>query len=152
STLKKRFKRCVIGFSDHSEGYEAACAAVALGAKIIEKHFTLDKHMWGPDHKASFNPGEFARLVKAVRNTELSLGSSVIRVLDSEARQKYSMQKSIFARRDIPKGKKILLEDLIFLRPAGGISPLDYKLIVGKKNKLSIKSGTRFDWGFLSLK
>jgi len=140
-TLKDKFKDCMIGFSDHSEGFEVACAAVVLGAKIIEKHFTLDKKMWGPDHKASLDVIEFKAVVKAIRNVERARGSRDIRVLESEKSQKKTMQKSIYSRNFIPKGKKILLDDLMFLRPSGGISPAEYKKIIGKTCKVDIKKG-----------
>lgn len=149
-TLKNNFKDCVIGFSDHSKSYEVACAAVALGAKIIEKHFTLDRGMWGPDHKASLDPASFRAYICAVRNVEKAMGSRDIRVLPSEIMQKKTMQKSIYSRRLIPLGKKISMDDLIFLRPSGGIPPSDYKKIINRKARVDIAEGARLKNIYLS--
>lgn len=141
-TLMKDFPKPVIGFSDHTMGTDVACAAVALGAKIIEKHFTLDRTLWGPDQKASLDPKGFAALVAAVRNVEESLGSAELTVVPTENIQVRTMQKSIFARRDLEKGARLTLGDLMFLRPSGGIPPSDYKRLVGKECRERIRAGT----------
>jgi N,N'-diacetyllegionaminate synthase len=142
-TLKKKFSGCVIGFSDHTKGYEVSCAAAAIGAKIIEKHFTLDKNMWGPDHRASVNVKELHLFVSAIRNVEKSFGSKAVNILPSEKSQKETMEKSIYSRRDISKGKVVSMDDLMFLRPSGGMPPSDYKEIIKKKCKVDIKAGEK---------
>ncbi|MFQ5713604.1 MAG: N-acetylneuraminate synthase family protein [Candidatus Scalinduaceae bacterium] len=141
-TLKSKFPDCVVGFSDHTEGIEAACAAVALGACIIEKHFTTCKTLWGPDHKASMVPEEFSILVSAIRKVEEIMGDNKISTISAEESQKSTMQKSIYAKEDIPAGKIMKIDNLSFLRPASGIPAKKYKTIVGKKNKEFIPQHT----------
>ncbi|MEG1049069.1 MAG: N-acetylneuraminate synthase, partial [Oscillospiraceae bacterium] len=113
-----------IGYSDHTLGLAAPLAAVSLGATIIEKHFTLDKDMEGPDHAASMNPQELCQLVKAIRETELVLGSGIKTVSQSEAKNKAVARKSIVAKVAIKKGETLTACNLTVKRPGTGISPM----------------------------
>lgn len=119
------------GYSDHTLGIEVPTAAVALGASCIEKHFTLDKTMEGPDHKASLDPDELKAMVKAIRNIELALGSSVKKPSPSESKNKEIARKSIVAKTTIKKGEILTENNLAIKRPAHGISPMRWDEIVG---------------------
>lgn len=109
-----------VGYSDHTEGITCAIAATALGAVLLEKHFTLDTHLPGPDHKASLNPAQFREMVKAIRDTEQALGSGQKRPGEEENLNKTFVRKSIFTRRQILKGEIFQEADLICLRPLKG--------------------------------
>ena len=123
-----------IGYSDHTLGIEVPIAAVTLGAKIIEKHFTLDRFLLGPDHVASLEPDELILMVKAIRNTELALsGDGIKKPSDSEIKNITIARKSIHLNKDLPNGHVLTPEDLIALRPGDGISPMQWNIIVGKK-------------------
>lgn len=122
-----------VGFSDHTEGIAAAVAAVALGAKVIEKHVTVDKSLPGPDQHASMEPGEFAFMVKTIREVEQSLGSDQKSVSTSEKMNIPIARRGMYASRDIPAGKVLTSEDLIALRPQAIISPMDYDLVINSK-------------------
>lgn len=131
-TFKKTFG-CGVGFSDHTIGNECAIAATALGATVIEKHFTLDKFLPGPDHVASASPMEFAALVKAVRLVEQAVGDGVKTIAKSERDMRNVSRKSIVAARDLPAGHHLQIEDIHFQRPGSGISPMKYPDIIGRK-------------------
>lgn len=135
-----------IGFSDHTLGTEASLAAVSLGANIIEKHFTLDKKMDGPDQKLSLDPLEFFNLTKKIRQIEKSIGTPRLNPLKSEKPFQKNMRKSISALIDIPKGTIIKNSMLTFVRPARGISPILINEIIGRKTKNLIKKGTIIEW------
>ena len=122
-----------MGYSDHTPGWEAAVAAVALGACVIEKHFTLDKTLEGPDHKASLEPDELAALVRAVRNTELALGDGRKHVTPSEAKNKSVARKSIVAKRRIAAGEVFTEENITTKRPGDGVSPMRWHEVLGTK-------------------
>lgn len=123
-----------VGYSDHTLGIEISIAAVALGAKIIEKHFTLDRTLPGPDHLASLEPDELKEMVKAIRNIELAIsGSGIKEPSESEVKNISIARKSIHLNFDLQKGHIIKDEDLIALRPGDGISPMKWNSIVGKK-------------------
>ncbi len=124
-----------IGYSDHTLGLEAPLAAVSLGATVIEKHFTLDKTMEGPDHGASMNPQELCELVKAIRNTEKVLGSGIKTVTASEAKNKDVARKSIVAKVEIKKGEIFTEKNLTVKRPGNGISPMKWYDVLGKTAK-----------------
>lgn len=124
-----------VGYSDHTAGIEADIAAAALGAVVIEKHFTLDKALPGPDHKASLSPEELTAMVAAVRKTELALGDGRKHVTESEAKNKPIARKSILAKRDIKKGETFTPENLTVKRPADGISPMRWYDVLGKTAK-----------------
>ncbi len=119
------------GYSDHTLGIEVDIAAVALGASCIEKHFTLDKTMEGPDHKASLEPDELKAMVKGIRNIELALGSSVKKPSPSETPNMQIARKSIVASCDIKKGDILSEDNLSIKRPANGISPMRWDEVVG---------------------
>lgn len=145
-TYKKEFPNVILGFSDHSIGIEASLAAVGKGAKVVEKHFTLDKKMEGPDHKASMNPTELAKWVESVRIVELALGSSEKLPAKSELEISKIAKKSIVAKRDLKKGDILKKEDLAIKRPGYGISPKEYYNMIGKIVKNEIFSDTIIKW------
>lgn len=131
-TLKEEFE-VNIGYSDHTLGIEVPIAAVALGAKVIEKHFTLDKNMDGPDHKASLDPMELKQMVKSIRNIEKAIsGSGIKEPSDSELKNIQIARKSIHINKSLEKGQIITKEDLIMMRPGDGISPMKIQLVIGK--------------------
>ncbi len=121
-----------VGYSDHTMGIEVAVAAVALGAKIIEKHLTLDKNMPGPDHKASLEPSEFESMVKAIRNIEKALGDGVKAPAPSEISNVEIARKSIVASESIAQGDKFTPANLTTKRPGSGISPMKWDQIIGR--------------------
>lgn len=131
-TIESAFK-VKVGYSDHTNGIEISIAAVALGASIIEKHFTLDKNMIGPDHKSSLNPVELEQMVKSIRNIELALGAGIKKPSKSELKNKDVVRKSIVADRSIKKGDIILESDITVKRPANGISPMRWNEVIGSK-------------------
>lgn len=122
-----------VGYSDHTKGIEVPVAAVALGATIIEKHFTLDNNMEGPDHKASLAPDELAKMVESIRNIEKSLGSGIKKPSKSEEKNKIIARKSIVAKTDIRVGEVLSEDNITVKRPGNGISPMDWYSIIGTK-------------------
>ena len=125
-----------IGYSDHTLGIEVPIAAVALGATVIEKHFTLDKTLPGPDHKASLEPEELKAMVSAIRNIEKAIGGSGLKeVSKSEAKNKPIARKSIVATKAIKKGDLFSVENLTIKRPGTGISPMQWDEVIGKTAK-----------------
>ncbi len=135
-----------VGYSDHTLGIEVAIAAVALGATVIEKHFTLDKKMKGPDHKASLEPRELFDLVKAIRNIEGAMGGSIKAPTDSELKNVISVRKSIHLKRDIKKGEVLSENQLIMKRPGNGISPMDLDKVLNKKFKKNLSADYQLKW------
>ena len=147
-TLKYAFN-LPMGFSDHTLGITASIAAVALGACVIEKHFTLDKNLPGPDHKASLEPNELKELVKAIRDVEKSLGDGLKRPTKTEEEIKRVARRSIVAKVDIQKGT-IITEDMLDLkRPGTGIVPKYMEMIIGKRAKVDIKKEDLITWGVI---
>jgi N,N'-diacetyllegionaminate synthase len=122
-----------VGYSDHTLGIEVAIAAVTLGATIIEKHFTLDRKLSGPDHQASLEPAELAAMVTAIRNIEVALGDGIKRLTPSEAKNKPIARKSLVASRAIKAGEIFTAENLTAKRPGNGISPMCWDEIIGKQ-------------------
>lgn len=122
-----------VGYSDHTVGIEIPIAAAALGAKVIEKHFTLDRTMAGPDHKASLEPRELKAMVDAVRNIEAALGDGQKRVSQSEAANRALVRKSITAAVDIKKGEPFTENNLTTKRPGTGISPMLWESVLGQR-------------------
>ncbi len=120
-----------VGYSDHTEGIEVPIAAVALGAEVIEKHFTIDKTMVGPDHKASLSPDELKQMVKAIRNIENALGSAEKYVSESELKNVSIARKSIVAAVNIKKGDLLTDKNITVKRPGGGLSPMLWNEVVG---------------------
>lgn len=131
-TLKEAFK-LEVGYSDHTEGIVASLGAVALGAVVIEKHFTLDKTMEGPDHRASLEFEELKALCKGIRELEKALGSGIKKASKSEAKNKIIARKSLVAKREIQKGEKFSIENLTTKRPGSGISAMRYEEYLGKR-------------------
>lgn len=129
-TLKQNFG-LEVGYSDHTQGIEVPIMAVAMGAKIIEKHFTLDKNMEGPDHKASLEPDELKAMVMAIRNVEKAFGNGVKEPQEAEKKNIDIARKSIVARCDIKKGETFTEENLTTKRPGNGISPMRWDEIIG---------------------
>ena len=132
--IKKRFNVSV-GYSDHTLGLEVPIAAAALGAKIIEKHFTLNKKFVGPDHKASLNIGELSRMITSIRIVEKALGNGQKIVTNSEKKNIIAVRKSIVASRNIKKGEIFSEDNLKVKRPATGTSPMYWEEIIGTKSK-----------------
>ncbi len=124
-----------VGYSDHTNGIEIPIAAAALGASIIEKHFTLDKNMPGPDHKASLEPEELKNMVNAIRNIEKALGDGIKRPSKSELKNINIARKSIIASKNIKKGEILTEQNITIKRPGNGISPMKYYDILGKTAK-----------------
>lgn len=140
-TLKNAFPGIAVGYSDHTLGIEVPVAAVALGATVIEKHFTLDKEMIGPDHKASLEPLELKDMVDAIRNIEVALGDGWKEPTSNERKNLKLVRKSIVADKDIPQGT-IITEDLLSVRrPGNGLAPSRWKEVIGTKALKDYKAG-----------
>lgn len=133
-TLKEKFG-CPVGYSDHTKGIEVSVAAVAMGAEVIEKHFTLDRNMPGPDHKASLEPDELKELVNAIRNVEKALGDGNKKPTESELQNRNVARKSIVALKAIKKSELLSEENLTTKRPGNGISPMRWNEIIGTSAK-----------------
>ena len=131
NTIKNEFN-VPIGYSDHTKGIEIPIAAVAMGATVIEKHFTLDKNMDGPDHKASLEPDELKAMVSAIRNIEIALGTGEKKPAASEKKNMLVARKSIIAKHNIKKGEVLSEESLTVKRPGNGISPMRWFEVIGK--------------------
>ena len=131
-TLKNHFGLNV-GYSDHTQGIEIPVAAVALGATVIEKHFTLSRDLEGPDHKASLEPNELKQMVQYIRNIEKALGNGVKIPSENEKKNIAIVRKSIVAARNIVRGEKFTEDNITTKRPATGISPMQWEDIIGKE-------------------
>ncbi len=131
-TLASEFG-CDSGYSDHTEGIEIPIAAVAMGAKVIEKHFTLDKNMEGPDHKASLEPDELSAMVKGIRKVEKALGNGIKAPSPAEEKNRAVARKSIVAAKDIKAGDVLNEDNLTVKRPGNGISPMEWNNVIGTK-------------------
>lgn len=147
-TLKNTFE-VPIGYSDHSIGVHSAIIAISKGAKIIERHFTLDKSFIGPDHAASSSPEEFKFYVQQIRKTELMLGSKEKKIQQEEKEMKKISRKSLFTSRDLLAGQKITSKDIVSRRPGNGIYPIHIPEILGKKLKVNIKANKKLSWSHL---
>ena len=131
-TLKEKFG-CDVGYSDHTKGIEVPIAAAALGATVLEKHFTLDRNMEGPDHKASLEPDELRDMVLAVRNIEVALGDGTKQPTEAELKNRLVARKSIIASRAIKEGEVLSEDNLTTKRPGSGISPMKWNEVIGRK-------------------
>ncbi len=138
-TLKNELNK-EVGYSDHTLGIEVPIAAVALGARVIEKHFTLDKNMTGPDHKASLEPGELKKMIQSIRNIELAMGSGTKIPSKSELKNKSIARKSIVVAVDVKEGELFTENNITCKRPGNGISPMEWDKIIGTKAKRDFKS------------
>ncbi|GAB4284949.1 MAG: N-acetylneuraminate synthase [Marinilabiliales bacterium] len=143
-TIRDKFN-IKVGYSDHTLGIEVPIAAVALGACVIEKHFTLDRNMIGPDHKASLEPDELTNMVKAIRNIEIALGNGEKKPSKSELKNIAIARKSIHAKTNIKKGEIFTENNIIAKRPGDGISPMLWNQIIGKKAKKDFKSDEKIE-------
>jgi pseudaminic acid synthase len=143
----KRFK-LPVGLSDHSMGWEVPVAAVALGAKVIEKHFILDRKLGGPDAPFSMEPEEFSQMVKAIRNIEKALGE-VSYKLSNKVKKNKQFARSLFVVKDIKKGEILTEDNVRSIRPGYGLHPEFYYKILGKKAKRDIKRGTPLKWSLI---
>jgi sialic acid synthase SpsE len=139
-TLRTRFK-VPVGWSDHTEGFDISVAAVALGANAVEKHFTLDRGLPGPDHAASLEPSELVAMVKAIRRVESALGDGVKQPAACEIAVAPVAYRSLFWSRDLRSGTKVTSGDLIALRPGTGVSPEKIALYVGRKVAGEVRKG-----------
>lgn len=131
NALRERFG-LKVGYSDHTLGIEVPIAAAALGAEIIEKHFTLDRNMEGPDQPSSIEPDELKTLVTSIRHVEAALGSGIKEPTESERKNINVVRKSIVAARAISKGELLTEENLLCKRPGGGISPMEWDNVLGR--------------------
>ena len=139
-TLQSTFG-VTVGYSDHTAGIEIPIAAAALGAKVIEKHFTINRNLPGPDHKASLEPAELKAMVTAVRHIEDALGNGCKTIAESERKNKSIARKSIIAARDISKGEILRESDLAVMRPGSGISPMRWNEVVGTPASRNYRKG-----------
>lgn len=144
-TLRNAFKTPV-GYSDHTIGNEAAVSAVALGATIIEKHFTLDKNMEGPDHKASMEPQELKEYVRAIRNTEKLLGTGIKQPTERERNIMNDARRSIVASRKLTKGTILTRDMFDFKRPGSGVKPEFVNIFIGRKLKRDLMEDELVGW------
>ena len=144
-TIKRTFNLDV-GYSDHTEGIEIAIAAVALGAKVIEKHFTLDKELEGPDHKASIEPIEFQNMVRSIRNVDRALGNGIKIPTQNEMENSVLVRKSIVAATNISKGEIFSKNNLTIKRPGNGISPMEWDNLIGKKASYDFEIDELIKW------
>ena len=148
-TLRERFG-CPVGLSDHSLGIEVAIAAVARGAAIVEKHFTLDKRLPGPDHQTSLDPDELARLIRALRSVEAALGDGDKRPMPSETDTRLVARKSLTAARAIRAGEKLTADAVTMKRPGSGISPADLPRVIGRTVRRDLAADEVIDWAALA--
>jgi N,N'-diacetyllegionaminate synthase len=132
-TLSERFPESPVGYSDHTQGIEVSLAAAALGATVIEKHFTLDKTLPGPDHRASLEPEELKAMVRGIRNISLALGSAVKQPSAGELKNREVARKSLVARCGIRQGEVFTAENLDVKRPGTGVCPMRWDEIIGTK-------------------
>lgn len=147
-TLKQMYPECIIGFSDHSLGITASLGAVCFGAKIIEKHFTIDKNLDGPDHWFSMDPVDMKNLVSEIRNLEVAFGTQRKFLSQNEVPEKHWATRSLHINKDLKVGDIIRKEDLDMLRPGYGISPFDRDKVIGMKITKDIKKGTVLEWNY----
>ncbi len=144
-SLAKNYQ-CLSGFSDHSEGTQAAQLAVAMGAVWIEKHFTISRDLPGPDHHFSSDPDEFSQLVKQIRLVEQLLGKGGLGGSEAETEPRKQFRLSCAAARDLPTGHKLKKDDFVFQRPGSGLAPKFASQMYGKSLKSSLVAGQQFQW------
>ena len=144
-TLRERFG-CPVGLSDHTLGVEVALAAVARGAAIVEKHFTLDRGLPGPDHRASLEPPELAALVRSIRTIESALGDGDKRPMPSEADVRRVARKSLVAARPLRAGVRLTADDVAIKRPGTGISPAELPAVLGRRVRRDVDADEVLDW------
>jgi len=139
-----------VGYSDHTMGLAVSTGAVALGAVVIEKHFTMDRNLPGPDHKASLEPDQLAALVRQIRDVEEALGSDIKAPASSELPVRDLVRRSVTTVRALDAGARITREDLALMRPGTGIAPVDLEKVVGRRSARSIAAGETLTWSDLA--
>ncbi len=145
----KKATGCPVGYSDHTPGWAVSLAAVALGAVIVEKHFTLDRTLPGPDHKASIEPAEMAGMISAIRQVEKALGSAHKTVTAGEKKMREVCRKSIVAITDIAAGEIVSADKIGLKRPGTGIAPKYYQQVTGSSARKTIKKDSLIQWTML---
>ncbi len=145
-TIKSAFPGIHVGYSDHTEGIEVPIAAVAIGATIIEKHFTLDKNLPGPDHKASLEPDELTAMVKAIRNIETALGNGIKKPSPSELKNKPIARKSLMTTQSIKTGERFSADNITAKRPGTGISPMRWDEVIGQVAQKDYEKDEEISW------
>ncbi len=135
-----------VGYSDHTMGVAVSTGAVALGAVVIEKHFTLDRNLPGPDHKASLEPDQLAAMVRQIRDVEAALGSDIKAPTSSELPVRDLVRRSVTTVRAIDAGAPIAREDIALMRPGTGIAPADFERVIGRKSARAIAEGETLTW------
>lgn len=145
-TISEKFPEVVPGFSDHTQGSTAAAVATAYGARVFEKHFTLDHNLPGPDHWFSANPVELKQWVDCIRTAYIMLGNSELKPTETEEKQRSVMHRSITAISEIKAGDILTSENLILLRPGDGIGAIYWEEIIGRKVKRDILKGEKLTW------
>jgi sialic acid synthase SpsE len=148
-TLQERFPRAVVGFSDHSWGITAALGAVALGAAVLEKHFTLDNDMPGPDHRFSANPQQLTDLVREVRKLEAQLGHGRFELAPAEKEMADLCHRSIYAGRALPQGHVLSGDDFVYRRPGTGLMPYHSDALIGRRLKVAVGEGAALSYDLL---
>lgn len=143
-------EKCLVGYSDHTQSHISCLGAVALGACVIEKHFTLDKSLPGPDHSTSEEPDSFAAMVNSLREMEVALGSNEKKPTVAEQANMPGMRRSIAVRHTLPAGHTIADKDLTCKRPASGIAPKDWNKLVGRQTSNKVAEGTLLSWDDIS--
>jgi N,N'-diacetyllegionaminate synthase len=141
---------CPVGFSDHTEGHAVAIAAVALGAVVIERHFTLDRTQAGPDHRASLEPAELAAMIRDIRVAQAALGDGRKVPQPGEIENRAIVRKSIAAARDLSAGATLQASDLVMLRPGSGLAPALAPQVIGRRLRTSVKAGDLITWDRLA--
>jgi N-acetylneuraminate synthase/N,N'-diacetyllegionaminate synthase len=146
--LRDHFK-CRVGYSDHTKGFEASLAAVAIGASIIEKHFTIDRNLPGPDHNFSLSPCQLVDFIKSIRKVELMLGTGIKKPTRGELRNINGIRRSVVASKGLRKGTLLKSEDIDFKRPGYGVHPYDYEKIIGFRLKKDMIKDEPIEWKHL---
>jgi N,N'-diacetyllegionaminate synthase len=149
-TTMARVTGLPVGYSDHTIGLAISTGAVALGATVIEKHFTLDRNLPGPDHKASLEPDQLDTLVRQIRDVEEALGSDVKAPTPSELPVRELVRRSVTTARALDAGALIAREDLALMRPGTGIAPVDLERVIGRKSARAIAAGETLTWSDLA--
>lgn len=147
-TLKQAFN-LPVGYSDHTLGTLVPTMAIAMGATVLEKHFTLDTTLTGPDHAASMPPGQFKAMVQLIRDSEICLGNGVKEPVDNELPIRHLVRRSVTLKKALSKGSYLTKDDLILLRPGSGIIPADLEKIPGKQLKTDLSAGSTLLWEHL---
>jgi sialic acid synthase SpsE len=137
---------CLVGYSDHTMGDHIAIAAVVMGAKIIEKHYTLDRGMKGPDHSFAIEPNELKSMVDKIRDVESSLGDGLKSGARDEEKENYSLRRSLIASNDIKKGEILSENNIIIKRPGYGIEPKNYDVVIGRVATVDIEEDEWITW------